>query len=70
MTYYRRRKKRISSDVVDGALRTLHVGQELVCTVSGYTRILGKINAFRKNRQDVTIAIIASGSVRTIRRIA
>ena len=70
MAYNRRRAKRNSKDVLGFTLKNLNIGQELVCTHGGYLRIQERVDAFRKNRRDVTIAIIASGNVRTIRRIA
>jgi len=71
MAYVRsRRSRNDTKDVLGLALKTLHIGEELVCTNKSYLDIHDKIEAFRQYRGDVKIAVITHGNLRTIRRVS
>ena len=61
-------RQRKPKDILVLALKNLWVGEELICTASGYSRMKERVDAFSRSRQDLRLAVIPWGAIRKIRR--
>ena len=71
MTYVRRKHSiHKQKDILGLALKTLWLGDEIICTSNTYANIKDRIDAFSQSRKDRRIDVIPWGAIRKIRRTA
>lgn len=68
MKHRKEHKRYKTRDILVLALKNLRVGEELICTASGYSRMKERVDAFSRSRQDLRLAVIPWGAIRKIRR--